>query len=83
LAATKIGIADIGVVQQLARRARQHNPTGLQHVAIVDNLQRQVGILLCGLSKPRMIFIVVDLPLALPPSRQTICPCSTVRLRSK
>ena len=36
-----------------------------------------------GFTRPRMIFIVVDLPLALPPSRQTIWPRPTVIDRSK
>ena len=30
-----------------------------------------------GFSRPRITFMVVDLPLALPPSRQTICPRPT------
>ena len=30
----------------------------------------------CGRTRPRIVFIVVDLPEALPPSRQTISPCS-------
>jgi hypothetical protein len=34
------------------------------------------------LASPRMIFIVVDLPLALPPRRQTISPGSTWSVRS-
>ena len=36
-----------------------------------------------GFTRPRMIFMVVDLPLALPPSRQTICPRPTSMVRSK
>jgi hypothetical protein len=36
-----------------------------------------------GFTSPRMIFMVVDLPLALPPSRQTICPRPTMKERSK
>ena len=36
-----------------------------------------------GRTRPRMIFIVVDLPLALPPSRQTMWPRGTSIERSK
>ena len=36
-----------------------------------------------GRSSPRISFIVVDLPLALPPSRLTICPRRTSKFTSK
>jgi hypothetical protein len=36
-----------------------------------------------GFTRPRMIFMVVDLPLALPPSRQTIWPRPTASEKSK
>ncbi len=36
-----------------------------------------------GCSRPRITFIVVDLPLALPPSRQTIWPGCTARVSPK
>lgn len=36
-----------------------------------------------GFTRPRMIFIVVDLPLALPPSRQAMWPRPTLIDRSK
>ncbi len=37
----------------------------------------------CGFTRPRTIFMVVDLPDALPPSRQAIWPRPTVSDRSK
>ena len=36
-----------------------------------------------GFTRPRITFMVVDLPLALPPSRQTIWPRPTSMVRSK
>jgi hypothetical protein len=36
-------------------------------------------VALFGLTSPRMVFMVVDLPQALPPSRETISPSPTVR----
>jgi hypothetical protein len=34
----------------------------------------------CGRTRPRIVFMVVDLPEALPPSRHTISPRRTSRL---
>ena len=40
---TEIGIADARVVQQIARRARQHDAAGLQHIAVVGDLEREMA----------------------------------------
>ena len=70
-----------------SRRASGTDPMPRRTIAWVGRpvmaAPSKLTVPLRGRTRPRMTFIVVDLPLALPPSRHTISPSPTVIDRSK
>ena len=55
----------------MPRRTRSAVRQRVDRLALEEDRRR-----VSGATMPMIVFIVVDLPQALPPSRQTISPCS-------
>ncbi len=74
---THLQVFDHGHARKHPTRFRHHRHTSgddLAGIQPVDALAVEDDVPSLGLTIPRIVFIVVDLPEALPPSRQTISP---------